>query len=444
MTMRAVALLAFTAFPVLAQTAKPVVIRAARLFDGRSPTLRSPGVVVVSGGRIQAVSPASLPADAVVHDLGDATLLPGFMDAHTHLAHQRSDDSLRDLVEGLGKAAPERALDAVGWARATLMAGFTTVRDLGSSDLIDIGLRNAIAAGKVPGPRMLVSVRSIGTTGGHCDPSNSYRPGFLASGLFDYGVANGPDAIRAAVRTNVKYGADVIKVCATGGVLSRNADVDSPQLTQAELDALVDQAHTMRRKAAAHAHGAEGAKRAIRAGIDSIEHGSFLDNEALDLMKTRGTVFVPTLLASHSLKEMLDRGARLDPRVVVKARQAIAAVEETFRSAVAKGVRIGYGTDAGVMNHGRNAEEFGLMVRFGLKPVDALRAATSIDAELFGLANDLGALEAGKIADIVAVPGDPLQDIAQTGRVFFVMKDGVVYRNDRVPATQPQRQAANR
>jgi imidazolonepropionase-like amidohydrolase len=353
------------------------------------------------------------------------------MDAHTHLSQQRSDDNLRDVIEGLGKAAPERALEASVWARATLMAGFTTVRDLGANELVDIGLRNAIAAGRVPGPRMLVAVRSIGTTGGHCDPSNSFRPGFVAPGLFDYAVANGPDAVRAAVRSNVKYGADVIKVCATGGVLSRNADVDSPQLTQTELDALVEQAHTMRRKAAAHAHGAEGAKRAIRAGIDSIEHGSFLDNEALDLMKTRGTVFIPTLLASHSLREQLNSGARMDPRVVVKARQAIAAVEETFRSAVAKGVRIGLGTDAGVMNHGRNAEEFRLMVKLGLKPLDALRAASLVDAELFGLEKDLGTLEAGKFADLVAVPGDPLQDIGQTERVFFVMKEGVVYRNDR-------------
>ena len=237
--------------------------------------------------------------------------------------------------------------------------------------------------------------------------------------------------MRAAVRWNVKYGADVIKTCATGGVLSLNDDVDSPQLTQEEMNALVDQAHSMRKRAAAHAHGAEGAKRAIRAGIDSIEHGSFLDEEALKLMVQRGTYYVPTLMAVQGLRERLDAGVKFDPRVEKKARAAMASIDETVTKAIRMGVRIAFGTDAGVYPHGRNAEEFRLLVARGMKPADALKAATTVDAELFGIADRVGALEAGLLADIVAVPGDPIIDIRATEKVFFVMKEGQIFRKDR-------------
>jgi imidazolonepropionase-like amidohydrolase len=237
--------------------------------------------------------------------------------------------------------------------------------------------------------------------------------------------------VRKAVRLNLKDGADVIKVCATGGVLSLNDDVRSPQLTQEELNALVDEAHARGRKAAAHAHGAEGAKRAIRAGIDSIEHGSFLDDEALDLMKARGTFLVATLMAGEGLRERLQKGAYFPPLVEAKARAALASRDEMFRKAVAKRVRIAFGTDAAVFPHGRNAEEFRHMVALGMRPVDALKSATSVNAELFGISDRLGTLEAGKLADIVAVPGDPTADIRQTERVFFVMKEGVIYKNER-------------
>ena len=411
-----------------------VVLKAARLFDGRSNSLTTPGVVVVSGKKIQAVSPAELPAGARVIDLGDATLMPGFIDAHTHLSMQRSDDSSQDFVERFRKVVPEATFDAGEYAKATLMAGFTTVRDLGGTDFIDVGLRNAIARGKAIGPRMLVAVRSIGTTGGHCDPTGGIRPDLVPPNVLrDFAVGNGADEMRAAVRTDVKYGADIIKVCASGGVLSLADDVDSPQLTQEELNALVDQAHTMKRKTAAHAHGAEAAKRAVRAGIDSIEHGSFLDNEALDMMKARGVVLIPTLLAPHSIEEQFNRTAHIDPRVAEKARQAISSIDEMFRSAVAKGVCIGLGTDAGVYPHGRNAEEFGLMVKLGLPPIDALKAGTSVDAQLLGVDKITGTLDAQKFADIVAVPGDPIKDVRVTEHVIFVMKEGVVYRNDRQP-----------
>jgi imidazolonepropionase-like amidohydrolase len=412
---------------------KVLVIKAARLFDGKSERTISPGVVIVSGGRILAVGPnAVIPAGAEVIDLGDATLLPGFMDAHTHLSGEASDDWKQDELDDLKKSPAERALDATVNARKTLMIGFTTVRDVGSSDFVDVGLRNAIANGKVIGPRMIVAVRGIGATGGHCDPTVGYRPDVFDRGSgIDAAVANGPDAVRSAVRLNIKDGANVIKVCATGGVLSQNDDVRSPQLTQAELDALVDEAHARGRKAAAHAHGAEGAKRAIRAGIDSIEHGSFLDDEALDLMKAKGTYLVATLMAPEGLRERLERGSYFPPAVEAKARQAIASIRAMFRKAVTKRVRIAFGTDAAVYPHGRNAEEFRHMVELGMRPVDALKAATSVNAELFGISDRLGTLEPGKLADIIAVPGDPTQDIRQTERVFFVMKEGVTYKNER-------------
>lgn len=410
--------------------AEVIVLKAARLFDGQANTLQKPGLVIVNGARIEAVGPANpVPAGARVIDMGDATLLPGFMDAHTHLGFGNEEVGAGRFA-ALQQSIPERALAAVPSARKTLQAGFTTVRDLGGSDFINVGLRDAINKRHIEGPRMLTVAYSIGTTGGHCDSTNGYRFGLFAPGTENPAVANGPEGMRAAVRWNVKYGADVIKVCATGGVMSLNDDVDSPQLTQEELNALVDQAHTMRRKTAAHAHGAEGAKRAIRAGIDSIEHGSFLDEEGLKLMIQKGTYYVPTLMAIEGVRAAIPTG-RLDPRVVKKARLAMDSIDVTVRRAIAMGVRIAFGTDAAVYPHGKNPTEFRLLVARGMKPVDALKAATSVDAELFGISDRLGTLTAGKLADVVAVPGDPLADIAVTERVFFVMKEGVIYRHDK-------------
>jgi imidazolonepropionase-like amidohydrolase len=419
-------------------TSKTYVLKAARMFDGKSSTLATPGLVVVTDGKIVAVgTKAAVPAGAEVIDLGDATLLPGFIDAHTHITMMYSDDWKQNTLDGLQKTIAEQALDAGANARATLMAGFTTVRDVGSHDYLDVGLRNAIRDGVVPGPRMLVTVHALGSTGGHCDHSGGYRAGLFGRETDPLdGVINGPDQARYAVRLDHKYGADMIKVCATGGVLSLTDDVDTPQLTQEELNAIVDEAHALRRKTAAHAHGNEGAKRAILAGIDSIEHGSFMQDDTLDLMKQRGTYLVPTLIAGDSLREKIEKGVYLPPAIIAKTRAALAARSQMFQHAVAKGVKIGFGTDAAVYAHGRNAEEFHLMVDLGLKPVDALRSAALSDAELLALQDKVGTLESGKLADVIAVPGDPLENIRQTEKVFFVMKDGVIYRNDRA---NPQR-----
>jgi len=426
-------LLALTAAEGQAQkaTGKTYVLKAARLFDGKSNALVKPGVVVVRDGEIVAAgASASVPAGAEVIDLGDATLLPGFIDAHTHLTMAHSDDWKQNFINGLQKTTGEQALDASVNARITLMSGITTVRDVGSVDFLDVGLRNAIQRGVVPGPRMLVSVHAIGTTGGHCD-TTGYREGAFGKETTPAeGVANGPDQMRYAVRLAHKYGADIIKTCASGGVLSLADDVDTPQLTQAELDALIDEAHALKRKVAAHAHGAEAAKRAIRAGVDSIEHGSFLDDEALNMMKQHGTYYVPTLMAIQGLKEQMDAGAYIPPAIRAKAEAATASVHKTFQNALAKGVRIGMGTDAAVYPHGRNTEEFHQMVDLGMKPIDALRAGTSADADLLGLADTLGSLEPGKLADVIAVPGDPVENIRQTEHVFFVMKEGVIYKNE--------------
>jgi len=282
---------------------KSVVLKAARMFDGLE--MRTPGLVVVSGSRILGVgSGAPIPVGAQVIDFGDATLSPGFIDAHTHLSGMYDANYRQGLLDTLQKTVPEQTLLASENLRKTLMVGITTVRDVGSDNFMDVGLRNAAAAGVIPGPRMLVAVHAIGSSGGHCDGQNGFRAGlFGRESSPEDGVINNADEGRRAVRLNVKYGADVIKICATGGVLSLTDEVDIPQLTPEEMNAIVDEAHTLRKKTAAHAHGAEGAKRAIRAGIDSIEHGAFLDDEALDMMKAHGTYYIPTLMAVEGGKD---------------------------------------------------------------------------------------------------------------------------------------------
>ena len=380
----------------------------------------------MANGKIEAVGGA-VPAGAEEIDLGDATLMPGFIDAHTHLTMDFDADYNGAMLKALQMTIAERSIRATANARKTLMAGFTTVRDVGSSDFVDVGMRNAINTGIVPGPRMLVAVHALGATGGHCDDQDSFRYGIFGreTGVED-GVINTPDDARRAVRFNIKYGADVIKTCASGGVLSPTDDVDVPQLSQAELNALVDEAHTLRRKTAAHAHGAEAGKRAIRAGIDSIEHGTFLDDEALRMMHDHGTFLVPTLTTRVGLKE-----SKFPPAVEAKAEAAVNQQDVLVKRAVALGVKIALGTDAAVFPHGENALEFTFMAADGMSNGQSLIAGTSAGAELLGLADRVGSLRAGMLADIVAVPGNPVDDIKVTQQVMFVMKGGVIYRNDR-------------
>lgn len=414
--------------------ARPIVVRAARMLDGKGDAVVAPGQLVVDGNKLVAVgNKAAAPAGAEVIELGDVTLLPGLMDAHTHLSGEASDDWNRDELDGFKKEIAQRAIEATVYARRTLMAGFTMVRDLGSDHFIDVGLRNAIDAGKIPGPRMLVAGNAIGARGGHCDDGAGYRQGLLKESDFTMGVADGPDQIRSAVRYTIMHGASVVKTCASGGVLSLTDNVDSPQLTQAELDALVDEAHALGRKAAAHAHGAEAAKRALRAGIDSIEHGTFLDDEALDLMKKKGAwlTYTPTMC----LDERMQRNGA-PPLVVAKAAAAKAREDAMFKRALQKGVNLAFGSDAAVCPHGTQLKQFAKMVSLGMKPLAAIRAATAGDAKLFGVADKLGSLESGKLADVIAVAGDPSRDIHAMERVVFVMKDGVVYKDERAAAAR--------
>lgn len=414
-----------------------IALKATRLFDGKSKALLTNGVVIVQGDQIiDAGSNLPIPQGAQVIDLGDATLSPGFMDAHTHLTFDFTGNFNDRRLKMMETNVSELALMTIPNARATIEAGFTTVRDLGSRfksshDFVDISLRNAIANGIVAGPRMLVATYGIGATGGHFDDTAGYRD-FLFGHEPDYadGIADGPDAIRKAVRFQVKNGADVIKAAVSGGVLSLTDEVDTPQFTAAEMAALVDETHRLRKKIAVHCHGDQAAKEAIEAGVDSIEHGSFLKPETLQLMKTKGTYLVPTLMASEWIMSKIEA---YPPALQAKARAATAARSDMFRNAVKIGVKIGLGTDAAVFPHGQNAKEFKLMVDLGLPPIEALRAGTSADAELLGISAKVGTLGKGKLADIVAMPGDPTADITATERVSFVMKEGKIVKNSAKP-----------
>lgn len=416
-----------------------IAVKAARIFDGKSSALLQNGVVVVEGDKIaDAGSNLPIPSSARVIDLGDATLCPGFMDAHTHLTDDFSGNYNERRLRELDLNVSEQAIRATMFARVTVEAGFTTVRDLGSHfvashEFVDVALRNSINKGLIVGPRMLVATKGIGATGGHFDPTNGYRD-FLFGREPDYtdGIANGPDEIRKAVRFEVKNGADVIKAAVSGGVLSLTDEVDTPQFTPAEIAALVDESHRLRKKVAVHCHGDQVAREAIEAGVDSIEHGSFMKPETLAMMKKKGTFLTPTLMASEWIMGKIDN---YPPALQAKAKAATAARSDMFRNAVKMGLRISFGTDAAVYPHGQNAKEFKLMVDLGMKPIDALKSATANDAELLGISQKVGTLEKGKLADVIAVPGDPTMDITATERVSFVMKEGKVIRHGS-PAVQ--------
>jgi imidazolonepropionase-like amidohydrolase len=410
-----------------------VVLRAARLIDGTGAAPIQNAAVVVTEDRIVAVGRADAvrpPAGARVIDLGDATLLPGFIDAHTHiigrtLGDPAGDDAAVRDYESFG------AILGVTNARNTLMAGFTTIRNVGAGNFDDMALRKAVSDGFVVGPRMQNAGHSLGITGGHCD-ENGFKPG-LMDGDFRTGIADGPDQIRAAVRYQAKYGADVIKTCATGGVLSEGDAVGVPQYTYEELKAMVDEATKLERKVAAHAHGTEGIKIAVRAGVSSIEHGSFLDEEGAKLMVQHGTYLVPTLMAGEAVEKAAKAGILKGLRAE-KALAAAAAMRNGVKIAVRNNVPIALGTDAGVGAHGANGHEFSLMVDWGgMTPMQAIVAGTMNAAKLLGWENRIGSLANGKLADIVAVPGNPLTDIKVLERPSFVMKNGVVYKSTTAP-----------
>jgi imidazolonepropionase-like amidohydrolase len=426
-------LLAFTSAITIQAAEKTIVLKAARLFDGKSKALLQNGVVIVQGNKIvDAGTNLPAPTDAQVIDLGDATLSPGFMDGHTHLTLDFSGNYNERRLKEIDLNVSEHAIMATRFARATVEAGFTTVRDLGSrfpasKEMVDIALRNSINKGVVVGPRMLVATFGIGATGGHFDPTSGFRDMLFGREPNETdGIADGPDAIRKAVRWEVKNGADVIKAAVSGGVLSLADEVDTPQLTPAEMAALVDESHRLRKKVAVHCHGDQAAKEAIEAGVDSIEHGSFLKPETLTLMKNKGTYLTPTLMATEWILGKIDN---YPPALQAKARSAGAARSEMVRNAVKMGIKISFGTDAAVYPHGQNAKEFKLMVDLGMQPIDALKSATSTTADLFGIAQKVGTLEKGKLADVIAMPGDPTADITATERVSFVMKEGKIIRN---------------
>ena len=417
-----------------------VVLRAARLIDGSGAAPLTNGVVVVTDDRIVAAGregSVTIPQSARVLDLGDATLMPGFIDMHVHLVGRTLGDPAQD-----GAAVRDyesfAAILAVEHARKTLMAGFTTVRNVGAPNFDDLALRQAISEGFVVGPRMQSAGHALGITGGHCD-ENGFKPG-LMDGSTKTGIANGADEVRAAVRYQAKYGADVIKTCATGGVLSEGDAVGVPQYTYEELKAMVDEATKLERKVAAHAHGTEGIKIAVRAGVASIEHGSFLDEEGAKMMAERGTFLVPTLSAGEAAEAAAKRGVLKGLRAE-KALAAAAAMRNGVRYAVRNSVPIALGTDAGVSAHGANAHEFVLMVEWGgMTPMQSIVAGTSNAAKLLGWEKRVGTLTAGKLADVVAVAGDPTRDIRVIEKgTTFVMKNGVVYKNTaaRGPALTP-------
>ena len=397
----------------LAQDAPPVVIRAARMLDVTGGKMLSNATVVIQGDKIVLVNPATLPSGARTIDLGDVTLLPGLIDLHTHLAGEISATS---FIEPVRLTESDFAFNAAANALKSIRAGFTTVRDFGGD--VTVALGRAVARGTVTGPRVVPSRNALGITGGHCDVTG-FAPGVLERGPKD-GVADGPWQVVEAVRYQIKHGAQVIKTCATAGVLSLEGQVGAQQYSYEELKAMVDEAARHGVRVAAHAHGTEGIKAAVRAGVVSIEHGSQLDDEAIAMMKERGTWLVPTTYLVDRINL-----AVLPPPIRKKAETILPIARQSLAKAIAAGVKIGFGTDAAVYPHGENAREFAVYVKLGMTTLDALRTATIHAAEVLGV-SDRGAIEAGKLADLIAVPGDPLQDITATERVSWVMQGGKV------------------
>jgi len=401
-------------------TPKTVVIRAGRLLDVRTGKTLANQIIIIQDDKIASVgSGTQIPAGAQVIDLSSATVLPGLIDAHTHITMTTNFGYSR-----LGISIPREALNGARNARVTLDAGFTTIRNVGASGFTDVALRDAINAGDVPGPRMLVSGPALSITGGHCD--DNLLP-FEWHAQSD-GVADGVEGVQRKTREIIKYGADLIKICATGGVLSHGDNPQASQYTLDEMKAIVADAHRLGRKVAAHAHGAQGIRWASEAGVDSIEHGSYIDDAAIAEMKKNGTYLVPTLYLADWFLANAER-IGTPPELIGKAREVMPAARKNVARAFAAGVKVGFGTDAAVYPHGLNAHEFAVMVKLGLTPLQAIQAATINDADLLGWSDKVGTVEPGKWADVVAVDGDPLADVTTLERVKFVMKGGEIIKN---------------
>lgn len=413
-------------FGVSSQAA--TIIHAGRLIDGRSDEPRMEMSLVIEEGRIARVAEGFLQPgkDDEVIELRDYTVMPGLMDMHTHLQSQFSKDS---YTEKFFMEQAEYALRSSVHARRTLMAGFTTVRELGDNGVNSVALRKAISEGWVPGPRIYTAGKSLATTGGHADPTNALRGDFRRDPGPLEGVINGPDDARKAVRQRYKDGADLIKLTATGGVLSLAASGQNPQFTDEELQAVVATAKDYGMTVAVHAHGTEGMKRAVLAGVDSIEHGTFMTDEVMQLMKERGTYWVPTNMAGEWVAKKAAEPGFLPEIVRPKAAAIGPVIKETFRKAHAAGVKIAFGTDSGVSPHGENAREFELMVEGGMPPMKAIQSATLVASQLLRVEDKLGTLEEKKLADVIAVKGNPLEDIKAMHDVVFVMKEGVTYKS---------------
>lgn len=411
-----------------AANAATQTVDCGRLLDVKSGAWRDNVSIVIEDGTVKSVGPMTRGEGHV--DLSAYSCMPGFIDMHVHLTDE-TQPQVDALREALYFDTTDKAYRSVAFAERTLMAGFTTVRDLGAEEALNVSLKRAIDAGRIPGPRMFTAGKSIATMGGHADPTNNLSHKLthaLGNPGPNDGVVSGPDEARQAVRARYKEGADLIKITATGGVLSQAASGQNAQYTDEELKAIIATAKDYGFRVAAHAHGAEGLKRALRAGVDSIEHGTLMDEEALGLFKKTGAWYVPTISAGRYVADKAKDPKYYSPLVRPKAAAIGPQLQTTFARAYKAGVKIAFGTDAGVFPHGENAKEFAYMVEAGMTPVDAIRSATVAAAELLNQPKRLGSVEPGYAADIVAVKGDPLRDISLLQNVNFVMKEGVVYK----------------